>query len=215
MRRMRLPGRLTPALLCLVIAAGCTESDRRPSASPASSPSPSASSTPLVTATAVPTATAAPTPVPLSLEPPQEQSDGTIEFRFSPNLPADAQGELLVIVTNTGEKPIEEIALRWPTALNEILYLAPFAPGPDRLVNPLVVPWTRWVEGPGTRGEPAGTTTLGYGPIDPGMQLQIPLVAQWREPQEVEFDVQFLDRERLLLLSDGQPAHVRVDIAPT
>ena len=213
MRPMRFQGRLTPALLCLAIAVGCTESDRSPSPSP--SPSASPSSTPLSTATAVPTATAAPTPVPLSLETPTDVSDISIEYRFSPNLPPDAPGELVVLVTNTSPEPIDEIVLRWPTRLNEVLFLAPFAPGPDRLVNPLVVPWTRWVEGPGTRGEPAGTTTLGYGPIDPGVQLQIPLVAQWREPQDVEFDVLFLDGDQLLLLGGGQPAHVRVHLIPT
>ncbi|MFN2484331.1 MAG: hypothetical protein ABR509_05265 [Candidatus Limnocylindria bacterium] len=212
---MRLPDRATPALLCLAIAVGCTDTESSPSVPPAVTASPTA----LVTATAAPTPTptAAPTPtaVPLSLEAPEGQSNGTIDFRFSPNLPADTQGELLVIVTNTGEDAIAEITLRWPTALDEVLFLAPFAPSPDRMVNPLVVPWTRWVEGPGTRGEPAGTTTLGYGPIDPGTTLEIPLVAEWREPGEVQFDVQFLDREELLLLTDGQPAHVRVDIAPT
>ena len=39
----------------------------------------------------------------------------------------------------------------------------------------LVQAWTKWVIGPGEQGEPAGTTSLGYGPMDPGMALEIPL----------------------------------------
>ena len=55
------------------------------------------------------------------------------------------------------------------------LFLAPFEPSDDRIREggpPLVQEWTKWVVGPGERGEPEGTTSLGYGPIlaghDPG-----------------------------------------------
>ncbi|MDQ3881493.1 MAG: hypothetical protein M3295_10535 [Chloroflexota bacterium] len=207
---MRFPGALSSALLCLALVA-CTEESPSPTI-----PSVPPSATVAVTPTAVPaTPTAEPTPLPLALPEVEKQSTASVDYRFSPNLPPDGEGELLVIVTNTSDEDIAELALRWPTALNEVLYLAPFTPSPDRMVNPLVQPWTRWVEGPGTRGEPAGTTTLGYGPLDAGETLQIPLVAQWREPREVEFDVEFLDREAQLQLTSGGPAHVRVRTAPT
>ena len=95
------------------------------------------------------------------------------------------------------------------------LFLAPFTPSPDRVCNgcpPLVQPWTKWVVGPGERGEPAGTTSLGWGPLDPGATLTIPLVATRRINGPVDFDLQLLAGEALLQLETGQPAWLRVSV---
>lgn len=213
-----LSGLLCVAVLGVALTA-CGEAEPTPSPSPSPSASAAAttSATAAATATAVPSPTPSPspTPVPLSLEPPAEMAEGVVDFSLSPNIPPEGRGQLIVNVTNMGDEAIEEIVLRWPTELNATLFLAPFEPGPDRMVNPLVVEWTRWVEGPGTRGEPAGTTTLGYGPLDPGVTLAIDLVASWRTAAPVDFDLQFLDREALLLTTTGEPAQTRITLAPS
>ena len=213
--------RLAPALifaLVVVLISACD--DAQPTATP--SPSPVAVATPTATPappTVTPTPTASPTPPPFSLELPEERSAATIEFSVTPDVPPEGAGELVVSVTNTSEEVIDEIVLRWPTAIREVLFLAPFEPGPDRMVNPLVVPWTSWVEGPGTRGEPAGTTSLGWGPLDPGVTLEIPILATRRAEGALEFDLQFLEGvpdegQVLLLTDDGEPAVTRVVIEP-
>jgi hypothetical protein len=131
------------------------------------------------------------------------------------DVPIDGDGTIIVTVTNLSDTRIGEILLRWPTALGEILYLAPFRPTEDRIADggpPLVQSWTRWVEGPGEQGEPAGTTTLGYGPMDPGMELRIDLAVTRRARGDVDFDLQLLAGEALLALRDGEPAVVRVSV---
>ncbi len=210
-RARRAPASLLAAALVVLVAA-CGEPE------PTLTPSPplTRSATPGVTTVAP---TPSPTPTPLSLELPDARSTATIEFTVAPNIPAEETGELLVTVTNTSDDLIDEIVMRWPTELEETLYLFPFEPGPDRMVNPLVVEWTSWVEGPGSLGEPAGTTSLGWGPIDPGMTLEIPVLATRRAPGAIEFDLQFLEGVRgegqfLLLTDDGEPAVTRVVVEP-
>lgn len=223
--RSRRAPRLAPALLALLLVAACGEAE--PTATPSPS-TPVATATPAATATAAaPTPTPSPTPEPFALELPEEESAATIEFSVEASIPAEGAGQILVTVTNTSDELIDEIVLRWPTSINETVFLAPFEPGPDRMVNPLAVPWTRWVEGPGTRGEPVGTTSLGWGPIDPGQTLEIEIVATRRAEGGLEFDLQFLEGQRdydyqenepemmaVLLLDDGEPAVTRVTIEP-
>jgi hypothetical protein len=130
------------------------------------------------------------------------------------DLPADANGRIVVTLTNLSEERISEVVLRWPTDLAEALYLAPFVPSQDRIADggpPLVQDWTKWVEGPGERGEPAGTTSLGYGPMDPGMTLQVELFVTRAAAGPVAFDLQVLAGEALLTLESGGPAELRIE----
>jgi len=144
-----------------------------------------------------------------------EHDDRLIRITVAPNLATDASGQIVVTVTNLDPTRIAEIVLRWPTSLDEHLFLAPFVPSSDRICDscpPLVQPWTKWVWGPGEQGEPAGTTSLGWGPLDPGATLEIPLVANRRLNGPVEFDLQLLAGEALLRQEGGQPAWLRVAV---
>ena len=214
---------LALALALALAATACEEPE--PTATP--SPVVSATVAPPTSAPPVPTPTPSPTPPPFSLELPPERATATIQFSVAPNVPAEGTGEVLVTVTNTSDELIEELVMRWPTAIAETVHLAPFEPSPANLVNPLAVPWTRWVEGPGSKGEPAGTTSLGWGPMDPGMTLEIRIVATRQAAGAIEFDLQFLEGQSdpdytgeepedvaLLLTDDGQPAVTRVALAP-
>jgi hypothetical protein len=207
---------VAPALLALVVA-GCLLSP-----SPSSTASPSASSSP---STAPPTSasgqpsasvepTASPEP-PLSLATPQRQDRRQVAVTVDPNVPADGDGEIVVRVTNLTERRVGELVLRWNTDLDEVLYLAPFRPSEQRIRNggpPLVQDWTKWVRGPGESGEPAGTTSLGWGPLLPGGELTIPIQVTRRERGEVAFDLQVLASEEILSLEDGSPAERRVSV---
>ena len=205
---MRLFPSLIAAVLALALVACAPEAEPTPAETSGATPA----ATPSATVASIPTAAPTATPVPLSLEPPAESSDVAIAFTVTPQIPAEGAGQLLVTVTNLGDETISEIVLRWPTALGEQLYLAPFTPSADRMLNPLVQTWTKWVEGPGTRGEPAGTISLGYGPILADTTLEIPIVAERRAGGAVEFDLQFLDGELLLQTAEGEPAQTRVQI---
>ncbi|HET8586293.1 MAG TPA: hypothetical protein VFM74_00310 [Candidatus Limnocylindria bacterium] len=134
-------------------------------------------------------------------------------------------GRITVTITSLARQRIDEIVLRWPTALRATLFLAPFEPSAARAKEgvPLVVPWTKWVEGPGEHGEPAGTTSLGWGPLLPGATLTIPVVVTRNAAGPVSFDLQFLsgvpgggdvppDGDQLLSVEGGDPAQTRVDV---
>ena len=132
-----------------------------------------------------------------------------------PNVPADGDGEIVVRVTNLTGRRVGELVLRWNTDLDEVLYLAPFRPSEQRIRNggpPLVQDWTKWVRGPGETGEPAGTTSLGWGPLLPGGELTIPIQVTRRERGEVAFDLQVLAGEEILSLEAGAPAERRVRV---
>lgn len=200
---------IVASALILVVGACLPLPTQTPTASPTATPRP----TPRPTAE--PSATAEPTPVPLSLADPSAVDERQIRVTVAPDLATDGSGQIVVTVTNLDPTRITEIALRWPTALDEHLFLAPFVPSEDRTCDgclPLVQPWTRWVVGPGERGEPAGTTTLGWGPLDPGATLTIPVVANRRLTGPVEFDLQLLAGEALLRLEGGAPAWLRVSV---
>jgi hypothetical protein len=216
----------TPALLALLLLTGCVGA---PSPSSSATPSPGSSVTPIESRTAAvtpsPAATATPQPV-LSLELPPRRDDRKVRFSVAPKVDVDGDGTIAVTVENLGDSRINEIVLRWPTALDSVLFLAPFAPS-DELVReggpPLHFNWTRWVEGPGELGEPAGTTSVGWGPLLPHAKLSIGLVATRRGPGPVTFDFQLLSGiphvapvqpggDALLSDPQGDPATTRVDV---
>jgi hypothetical protein len=131
-----------------------------------------------------------------------------------PSIGAD-RGELLVTVTSTSDERIDELVLRWPTELNDAIFLRPFVPSEDRIRDngpPLVQAWTKWVVGPGEQGEPDGTVSLGYGPLLPGATLAIALDATRLVAVPVAFDLQLLAANDLLTLTDGGLAELRVEV---
>jgi hypothetical protein len=218
---------LLAGLLTMTLLIGCSsEASPSPSAQPsgvsqAASPS---------LASITPGNSTAPTPSPtpqLTLEVPARRDPSQVQFSISPQVDAEvgAMGKLVVTVRNLGRQRIDEIVLRWPTALRDDLYLAPFAPSAGRVKEgvPLVVPWTKWVEGPGEHGEPAGTTSLGWGPLLSGAELTIPVVATRLAAGPIAFDLQLLSGvpaagdvpeggDALLSVEGGGPAQTRVKL---
>jgi hypothetical protein len=206
------------ALLALVVG-GCLSS---PSPSPSASPSASAqaSTTPAISASASaqpstsvePTATPEP---PLSLALPSNHDNRQVAVRVDPNVPKDGDGEIVVTVTNLTDRRVGELVLRWNTELDQVLFLAPFRPSEQRIRDggpPLVQDWSKWVRGPGESGEPAGTTSLGWGPLLPGGELTIPIQVTRQQGGEVAFDLQVLAGEAILSLEDASPAELRVTV---
>lgn len=206
--------RALPLILSAVVLAACGLL-ASPTPTPLASGSPSGSSS--RTADASPSVSGAPSPTPeptLSLDPPPTTDPRQVAITVTPALTADG-GRITVSITNQSPTRIDEIVLRWPTALAATLFLAPFQPSDERVREggpPLTASthWTKWVEGPGEQGEPAGTTSLGYGPIDPGTTLDVPLFATRHAAGPVAFDLQVLAGEALLSDADGRPAEVRV-----
>lgn len=211
----RRPGAL--AALGVLLVSGCAvPPSPSPSPSAAATTTPMAIQTPTVSASAAPPPTAAATPAPsLSLEPPEERDDRVVTVRVTPDVPADGNGTILVTVSSAADTRIDELVLRWPVELNDTLFLAPFEPSEERIReggDPLVQPWTKWVIGPGERGEPAGTISLGWGPLLAGATLEIPLVVTRRAPGPLAFDLQILAGNALLAFEDGGPAELRVEV---
>lgn len=176
---------------------------------PAASPSPSE---------ALPSATAATTPTPepsLALDPPEGSDPRIVSVQVDPAVPADGDGQIVVIVTSAADTLIDELVLRWPVELDDTLFLAPFAPSDERIRDggpPLEQPWTKWVIGPGERGEPAGTISLGWGPLLAGATLTIPILVTRLASGPVAFDLQVLAGNDLLTLDGGEPAELRIEI---
>ena len=170
---------------------------------------------------AAPTATAAPsveptaTPIPsLALPTPSATDPTSISVNVMVDLQANASGKIVVVVTNLTDVLVHELVLRWPTAVRDTIFLAPFQPSSQRIReggDPLVQDWTKWVDGPGELGEPAGTTSLGWGPLLPRGVLTIPVLATRVAPGPIVFDLQLLNGEAILT-SDGQPAWLKVDV---
>lgn len=188
------------------------------SAEPTASASPTGTPTAVASLTVAPSASGEPTATPeppLSLELPDASDRHRITVEVAPDVAADGDGEIVVTVTNNSASRVDELVLRWPTALGETLFLAPFAPSQQRIANggpPLWQEWTKWVEGPGERGEPAGTTSLGWGPLLADGTLTIPILVTRRAPGPVAFDLQLLAGEAILTLEAGGPAEVRVTV---
>jgi hypothetical protein len=187
-----------------------------PTASPTPVTTPTATSTPVPEsqpASMSPASTPAPTPA-FAVALPDTSDPRAVEVSVATSVD-EAGGEIIVTVTNTADERIDEIVLRWATDLDEHLFLAPFEPSDDRIREngpPLVQAWTKWVIGPGERGEPEGTTSLGYGPILPGTTLEIPILVERRDPDPVSFDLQLLSGNDLLQLASGGPAILRVEV---
>jgi hypothetical protein len=198
-------------LLVLVSASACLP---LPTETP--TPSPTSTPTPEPTPTAEPSVTPEPTPEPYALPAASSTDPRRVTVTVAPNLATDASGTITVTVANLDGSMIPELVLRWSTSLDEHLFLAPFTPSNDRICNgcpPLVQPWTKWVIGPGLRGEPAGTTSLGWGPLLAApASLQIPIVANRRIAGPVSFELQVLAGEALLTLDTGLPAEFRVEV---
>jgi len=165
--------------------------------------------TPTTGPTATPTATPEP---PLSLALPRASDARPVRFSVTSSVPASGTGRFTIRITSLATTRIKEIVLRWPTPLNQIVFLAPFQPSSSRLGTALVQPWTKWVVGPGEMGEPAGTTSLGWGPLLPRATLTISLFATRKKPGPVSFDLQFLAGEAVLTTATGAPAETRVTI---
>jgi hypothetical protein len=202
------------AAVCLgVLIAACAQPPDSTSAPPSAS-----RSQPPETATATPTARPTPTATPepaLSIDAPAVRDPREITVTVTPAVPADGDGEITVEVTNESTERIDELVLRWPTDLAESLVLAPFVPDPELVTEGggnLIRRWTKWVIGPGEHGEPAGTTSLGYGPVEPGERLAIPLYVTRNGPGPLAFDLQVLAGEALLTQADGDPAELRVEV---
>jgi hypothetical protein len=203
----------------LLAVAGVTACTAEPSPTPI--PTPTATDPPRPTATAAPSATVAatesvaPSPSatpepPLSLDPP-EGSDARI---VAASAAADG-ASLLVTVSSAATDRIDEIVLRWPAELDATLRLVPFEPSVDRISDtspPLRQVWTKWVVGPGEQGEPAGTISVGWGPLLPGTTLAIPLVATRLAEGPIAFDLQLLAGNDLLSFEGGIPAELRVEV---
>lgn len=217
---MRRPPAAVLVGLAIVLLTGCVfASSPSPSPLPTASPtveasppsSPSASVTPSETAEPTPTATPEPA---LSLELPDESDDRVVVVSVEPQVRADG-GRIVVTVTSEADDMVEELVLRWPRELNQTLFLRPFEPSQQRIADggpPLVQPWTKWVLGPGEEGEPAGTVSLGWGPLFAGATLTIPVNVVRRGDGPVEFDLQVLSDNAILTDPDGEPVEIRVEV---
>jgi hypothetical protein len=214
--------RAAPTLLILTLLAACVV-EPSPGGSASATPTPTAipsDPTPTVPASeAPPSATDAPptaTPEPsLSLDLPEGGDSRIVSVQVEPEVPADGDGRIVVTVTSVADTLIDELVLRWRAELNDTLFLAPFGPSDERIRDngePLVQPWTKWVVGPGERGEPAGTISLGWGPLLAGATLTIPILVTRLAPGPVAFDLQVLAGNDLLTLDGGEPAELRIEI---
>ncbi|MEP7040670.1 MAG: hypothetical protein ABI864_03755 [Chloroflexota bacterium] len=197
-----------------LLLAGCSLQST-PSPVPSIGGSASGAPSPSVT----PGASATPEPSPsdsgrLTLPAPTTSDPTPISYTVSVEVEAGGSGRLIITVTNLGSEPVPELVLRWPTAVRETIFLAPFQPSQQRIReggDPLVQDWTRWVDGPGERGEPAGTTSLGWGPLLRGGTLTIRVLATRVAPGPITFDLQILSGEAILR-SDGAPAWLQVEM---
>ena len=204
--RWRLPAAALLALPLLVAACG-----------PGPSPSATGSGPPSAEASLPPSATTRPTATPfpgLALPTPAASDPRAISYTVSVELGANASGRIVVTVVSLTDTIIDELVLRWPTEVRDTVFLAPFEPSQQRIREggpPLLQPWTKWVDGPGETGEPAGTTSLGWGPLLPRATLTIPVLATRVAPGPLIFELQILAGESVLT-SDGEPAWLQVSI---
>lgn len=170
-------------------------------------PESGASSAPSQLPASIPQVTPAPS---YALALPDQRDSRTIAVDVEPS-----SDGLLVTVSSLADQRIDEIVLRWSSDLNDVFFIAPFVPSAERIRDggsPLVQEWTKWVVGPGERGEPAGTTSLGYGPLMARATLEIPLYVDRRIEGPVAFDLQLLAGNDLLSLEGGDPAALRIEV---
>lgn len=210
-RRHRLRTLVLAALLAGCVTTPSPSPSVPPSASPVRSASPDASD--VASPTSVPTPSPTPTPQ-LALDLPTSRDDRQVSVDLTSSVGAEG-GELIVTVTSAADTRVDDLVVRWPTELGELLFLAPFVPSEERIRDggdPLVQPWTKWVVGPGEHGEPDGTISLGYGPLFPAESLEVRIFVTRIAPGPVAFDLQVLAGNDLLTLADGSPAELRVEI---
>jgi hypothetical protein len=208
----RLNSRAAGLLLPAILLSGCFFD---PSPTPSASSSLGATASPSATGPSQSSEASATPEPPLSLPIPGRHDGREISVRVNPDVAADGGGEIVVTVSNRSDRRVKELVLRWPTDLRETLFLAPFQPSQQRIAEfgpPLLQDWTKWVEGPGESGEPAGTTSLGWGPLLPGGTLTIPIQVARNARGEVSFDLQVLAGEEILTLEDGSRAELRITV---
>lgn len=211
------PIRHVLAAAAVVAALAACSADPTPTPTLAPSTLASAAPSPTETASPSPTVEATPTSTPepsLALALPDDQDPRVAAVTVTPNVGAEG-GEIVVSVTSQADTRVDDLVVRWPTELGETLFLAPFVPSEDRIReggDPLVQPWTKWVVGPGERGEPEGTISLGYGPLFPASTLDVRIFVTRIAPGPVAFDLHVLADNAILTLPDGEPAVFRVEI---
>ncbi|HEY8771703.1 MAG TPA: hypothetical protein VIM66_00860 [Candidatus Limnocylindria bacterium] len=205
---------LAAALAASVAFTGCILQGS-PTPNATSSPAVSVGPSPSATQSFGPTAEPSPSQQTLLRLPSPSGTDGNaISYTVTVEVKAGASGRLVLVVKNLGDELVPELVLRWPTAVRDTIFLAPFTPSKQRIReggDPLVQDWTKWVDGPGESGEPAGTTSLGWGPLLVGGTLTIPILATRVAPGPVAFDFQILNGEKVLQ-SNGDPAWFEVDV---
>lgn len=208
--------RLCLAAAVIAVAGGCVAEESpplSPSASATPGPSPTVPASP--SAEATPAASPTATPEPSFSLPLPGTSDPRVVAATVVAEVGDETGTLSVTVVSAADERIDELVLRWPTELNETLFVAPFTPSQDRIRDggdPLVQDWTKWVIGPGEQGEPEGTISLGWGPLLPGATLEFELDVTRLAGGPVAFDLQLLAGNDLLTFADGRPAELRVQV---
>ena len=211
--RRRLAFLAGPLLLAACTLESTSTATPIPSVAASAPASASASTSPGATSTAQPSATDSGR---LVLPAPTASDPTPISYTVTLDLDAAGSGRMTVVVTNLGEVIVPELVLRWPTPVRNTLSLAPFEPSQQRIReggDPLVQDWTSWVLGPGEHGEPAGTTSLGWGPLLRGGTLSIPVLATRVAPGPITFDLQILNGDtQAVLRSDGAPAWLQVEV---
>lgn len=209
-------------LLAAVLLAGATACTTGPSPTPTASNPPSPTATAAARPSDAPTASASQAPVspsatpepPLGLEPPEASDPRVVTASVTPDIGTEG-GVLTVVVSSVAAERIDELVLRWHADLEATLHVAPFVPSQERISDaapPLRQEWTKWVVGPGEQGEPAGTISLGWGPLLPGATLTIPLIVTRVAAGPVAFDLQLLAGDGLLTFDGDQPAELRVEV---
>ena len=114
------------------------------------------------------------------------------------------------------DRRVGELVLRWPTELDERSSSPRSRRRSSAIADggpPLVQDWTKWVDGPGERGEPAGTTSLGWGPLAARRRADHPGPGHpASQGGAVAFDLQILAGEAILSLEERRPAELRVTV---
>lgn len=205
---------LVATILAVASITACTaEPSATPTTEPTASTAPTPTSAPTATAAATATLSSSPSASPepaFSLDPPEGSDPRVIAASTS----ADGT-TLLVTVTSAASERIDEIVLRWAAELDATLRLAPFEPSDARIGDgspPLEQEWTKWVVGPGEQGEPAGTISVGWGPLLPGATLEISLISTRLAEGPIAFDLQLLAGNAILTLDGGGQAELRVEV---
>jgi hypothetical protein len=211
--RRRSAALVTCLMLLLVGCIGTPTPSPTATPEPTPAPSPSRGGVPSATAAPTPTPSASPEPA-LGLDLPEETDARVVTVSVTPEVGADG-GQIVIVVTSQADEMVEELVLRWPRELNSTLFLRPFEPSEQRIADggpPLVQEWTKWVIGPGEEGEPAGTMSLGWGPLLAGATLTIPVDVVRRADGPVAFDLQVLSDNAILTLPNGEPAELRIEV---